>query len=319
MRFSVLLLLAVGLSQAQTALPPGAVQVLVTVTEHKPGAPPIQPSDFSVHQGHATIPILGWERVPQAVQLWIATDDGCTSELNRHVNDLRDFILRLPPHTQAGLAYMSLSGVQVAAPLSADHRAVAAALRPPKGVAVSPDPYASLQSLLDRWPNVSGVRRELLVLSPGGVYSGGANDTSNPAVQKLIARVQRESIVVFGLSIPGTGTLGIGQGGENQPALRVQGGGNTMNSPAANGPMELLAGQDNLRTLAEQSGGWWNFLDYVMTPLSKWLAQIHDCIQHQLWIVYVPPSGTPSGLAKIKVQCKTKGTAISAPEAVVVP
>ncbi|MGH9481190.1 MAG: hypothetical protein ACRD1L_03775 [Terriglobales bacterium] len=316
-----LMALNVSPGRGQTPLPPRAVQVLVTVTKIRPGAPPIQPSDLSVRQGKTTIPVLGWERVRPQVQLWIAIDDDSEAGLADHIGEVREFILHLPVHTQAGLAYLGASGVQIAAPLNADHRAVAARLRPPKSASgASPDPYASLQALFNQWPNTPGVRRELLVFTPGSVFSGGPNDTHNPAVQTLIVRAQRENIVIFGLSVGTAGDpLGLGQGGENQPSLGAQGGGNTMNSPAATPVMEALAGQSNLREVSEQSGGWWDYLLHTMMDLRQKLAQVESCIQHQFWVVYVPPADAPAGLAKIKVECKTKGTGISAPGAVTIP
>lgn len=298
---------------AQDSLPAGAARVLVTVTELKRGAPPVSPAEFTVEQGSAAWKVLGWQRAPAAVQLWIAVDEDTNSVLNGRLADLQKFILHLPSAFQVGVAYLSLSGVEIAAPLNNNHKAVAAAVRPVKATpGISPDPYASLEALFDRWPAAPETRREVLVLSDGSVHAGGDNNIHNPSVQNLIARAQREGIIVFSLSVADSGNaMGVGDGSEVQPSLRAQGGGNTMNSPAATPEMEETQGENNLREVADRTGGWWNVVTYPMAILPGELAAVLDCLQHQFYLVFAVPAGTPAGLAQIKVKSKAKGAKVS--------
>lgn len=309
---------AAGLT-AQAVLPAGDARVLVTVTELKPGSPPVAPATFRVRDRGTAWKVLGWQAVPRSVQLWIALDDDSSAALNRRLDDVRKFILHLPSAFQVGVVYFSLSGAQIAAPLSNKHRAAAAAVRPVKAMqGISPDPYAALQSLLEQWPAVPGVRRAVLIFSDGVLHSGGDNNPSNHSFQAAEARAQQADVTVFGLSVPDAGNaMGIGVGGEVQPSLRAQGGGNsTMNSPAATPAMAAAQGEGNLRTLAEATGGWWNEVTLPMTVLPGELAAVLSCMQHQFYLVFAVPPGTPAAWVPLKIDSHAKGAKVSVPPGV---
>ena len=152
----------------------GTVQVHMVITDQAlrddSEVPILRPENVQVKQGKTSLKVdhlIPARGDSAALQLFILIDDTCDTSIGNSLNDLRDFINAQPATTVVGVAYMSNATIQIAQNFTADHAAVAKAIRLPRGNVSSMDsPYLSLISLIKGWPEQK-VRREVLMVSDG--------------------------------------------------------------------------------------------------------------------------------------------------------
>ena len=171
------------------------------------------------------------------LQLFIAIDDTCTTDLGVLLGDIRSFVQAQPKTTTIGVGYMSNAQTQIVQNFTDDKDAAAKAIRLPLGRLSSMDsPYLSLQDLIKRWP-VSKVRREVIFITDGidrlrNFGSGGGfgagrsvNNFANmsPDVDSASRAAQRSGVIVYSIYAQGVGSAGrnfweatVGQSGISQ-------------------------------------------------------------------------------------------------------
>jgi hypothetical protein len=177
------------------------------------------------------------------LQLFIAIDDTCTTDLGVLLSDIRSFVQAQPKTTVVGVGYMSNAQTQIVQNFTDDKDAAAKAIRLPLGQLSSMDsPYLSLQDLIKRWP-VSKLRREVIFITDGidrlrnfggggGSFGGGGfgparsvNSFANmsPDVDSTSRAAQRSGVIVYSIYAQGVGSAGrsfweatVGQSGISQ-------------------------------------------------------------------------------------------------------
>ncbi len=174
------------------------------------------------------------------LQLFIAIDDTCTTDLGSLLSDVRSFIATQPKTTVIGVGYMSNAQTRVVQNFTDDKDAASKAVRLPLGQLSSMDsPYLSLQALIKNWP-VSKLRREVIIITDGidrlrnygggfgargGFGPGAINSYANmsPDVDATSRAAQSAGVIVYSIYAQGVGSAGrsfweatIGQSGISQ-------------------------------------------------------------------------------------------------------
>ena len=201
-------------------------QAIVTVETSQPTIP-TESVRLSAQGGKAQVTEFTPLRGDGAgLQLLILLDDSARRGLALHFDELRTFIMSMPPTTQVGVAYMQNGAARFAQQFTTDHEAAAASLRIPSG---SPggngSPYFVLTDLLKRWSpaeesgvalHPGAVRREILMLTNGvEVYDSGRFDPQNPYVAKAISDAQRQNVIVYAIYVRDIGTNGLAEAEAN--------------------------------------------------------------------------------------------------------
>jgi hypothetical protein len=218
--------------------------VVVTAETVRGDAPPaaLTAKDVQLKSGKTTLKVAGFlpaQGDNAGLQLFIAIDDTCTTDLGVLLSDIRSFVQAQPKTTVVGVGYMSNAQVQIVQNFTEDKDAAAKAIRLPLGQLSSMDsPYLSLQALLKGWP-VSKLRREVVIITDGidrlrnyGGFGGGGfgargsiNSFANqsPDVDSTSRAAQRAGVIVYSIYAQGVGSAGrsfweasVGQSGISQ-------------------------------------------------------------------------------------------------------
>ncbi len=218
------------------------------------------------------------------LQLFIAIDDTCTTDLGSLLGDIRAFVQAQPKTTTVGIGYMSNAQTQIVQNFTEDKEAAAKAIRLPLGQLSSMDsPYLSLQDLVKRWP-VSKLRREVIFITDGidrlrnfggGGFGGGpergVNNFQNqtPDVDSASRAAQRSGVIVYSIYAQGVGYAGrsfwaatTGQSGISQ--ISEETGGESFILSVQNVPSFAPYFNTIQRMLNNQY-----FLIFQVTPLKK--------------------------------------------------
>ncbi|MGD0304957.1 MAG: hypothetical protein ABSC71_09030 [Candidatus Acidiferrales bacterium] len=250
------LLLAISFAPAVRAQDKDADAASGTATAHvvvtaeavrgdgAPGA--LTAKDVQLKSGKTSLKVSGL--IPAqgdnaGLQLFIAIDDTCTTDLGVLLSDIRSFVQAQPKTTVVGVGYMSNAQTRIVQNFTDDKDAAAKAIRLPLGQLSSMDsPYLSLQDLIKRWP-VSKLRREVIFITDGidrlrnfggggGSFGGGGfgpgrsvNSFANmsPDVDSTSRAAQRSGVIVYSIYAQGVGSAGrsfweatVGQSGISQ-------------------------------------------------------------------------------------------------------
>jgi hypothetical protein len=279
------------------------VPVVTTVTVLGPKfsvPPPLTRQDISVYSGKARWDVIDWSPAQgekAGLQLAIVIDNSASqTAVSTQLRDLADFIRQQPKSTAVGVFYAMNGTVQTAANFSANHDAVAKALRPPFGLraGASPSVYVSVSELVKRhWPATGG-RREILLISNG--VDRLDRGPQSPYVQAAITDVQRAGIIVHTIY---TGTsLRFAQSFRGQYA------------------------QQNLEEITSQSGGM-AFFEGLVTPVSftPYLRQLDMMLHNQYLLTFAAPrSNREKGeLRPIQIRVEQRNVELKYPKQVLVP
>jgi hypothetical protein len=168
-------------------------------------------SSITVLLGRKSQDVSGWAplRGPRGrLQLAILLDNSTRASMSLQLDDLRKFILALPPTAQVAVGYMQNGMPNLVQPFTSDHAAAANSLRIPLGISgINGSPYFCLQDLIKHWPQVDpGVRREVLMVTDGtDRYSGRSFNPEDPYVQAAINDAQKAGVVVYSIYYKGVG------------------------------------------------------------------------------------------------------------------
>jgi hypothetical protein len=327
-----LTLLGSGAQIASSQASPGTsstVQVHMVITDEAlrddSEVPILRPENVQVKQGKTSLKVdhlIPARGDSAALQLFILIDDTCDTSIGNSLNDLRDFINAQPATTVVGVAYMSNASIQIVQNFTADHAAVAKAIRLPRGNVSSMDsPYLSLISLLKGWPEQK-VRREVLMVSDGidrlrgdateltSFTPANSRGTRGPAPTRSIATgmstispdADRASTTAqrYGVIVHGIYATGVGRAGRNA--------------------WEAQLGQGGVGKIADESGGeYFSLGTQNLVSFKPYLDRLQRVLDNQYYLVFGAVPRNKAGLQRVKISTETAAFEIAAADNVWVP
>jgi hypothetical protein len=264
---------------ASAALVVSAQSLIVTAEAHHGAPPTVTRDDVSVELNHKPASVRSWiplRGAQGALQLYVAIDDGSSTDLGLQFSALKNFVNSQPEGTRVGLAYLKNGSADIAMPVSAGPEQFAKALRLPMGVAgISASPYMGISDLIKKWP-AADARREILLISSGIDTYYTSPDPQNPYLQEAVASAQRAGIIVHAIYFGGAGHLG-------------------------HSIWRINWGQNDLSQLTDETGGelyWQGFGSPV--ALDPYLKDLEQRLENQ-YLLTVEASGGKGGLEPVRV------------------
>lgn len=276
------------------------VRTVVTVEASKGSEPPdVSQQDVLVREGKDRDTVTQW--IPAQgdhadLEYFILIDDGANMTLGNQLEAIRKFILAQPPTAKIGLAYMQNGIAKVAQNLTADHDAVAKALRLSTGLAgVNGSPYFSLSDLVKRWP-AGAARREVLMISDGIDRYYGSADFLDPYLDAAISDALRAGIIVSAIYTPGTGHF-------------------------SHDYYLTYWGQLYMARVADQTGGEAYYIGMTGPPVSfsPYLDEQANRLTHQYLLTFLAKPPKKAGLQQVRIATEVPNAQLVAPKRVWVP
>ena len=183
----------------------GKSTITVTAIGKKDMAPPsVGKDDVQLTVSKERKQVAGWAK-SDSFGLAILIDDSLDTSAASQWNEVKEFIMALPPKASVAVGYASNSTVAVAQDFTTDHALAAKALRIPRGtLGAGSSPYLSVLDWMKRWPATGGAR-SLLLISSGIDYFRGGFGPFYPDVDSVISRAQRENINLWSIYSPSVG------------------------------------------------------------------------------------------------------------------
>jgi hypothetical protein len=289
------LLLLGASSYAQTASS-GSTTFTVTAVGKKDTAPPISKDDVQLFTGKERKQIADWKKSDQLF-LAILIDDSIETGAGGQWDYLKEFINGQPASTSIALGYIRNNTVQIAQDFSTDHSLAIKALRLPMGNgALGSSPYLAMIDMLKRWPDGSGPRRSILLVSSGiDYFRGSFFGAWYPDLDPLIARAEKQNTNIWTIYYPSSGHRG-------------------------HSFYQVNYAQNNLDKLSEYSGAESYFLGYG-TPVSikPYLDEIATHLNNQYLLTFSGTGGSKGKMQNIKVKTELPDVELFAPYAVFLP
>jgi VWFA-related protein len=290
----VVVLVISGALRPATGQETSTARAVVTVTTKSAEETATVPRpSITVYENRKLQQVTGWNALRgerAGLQLVVLLDDSSRGNLGTQLNDLRTFLMGLPPTTQVAIGYMRNGAPNLAQAFTSDHAQAAQSLRLPTGTAgINGSPYFCISDLVKHWPGGDqNVRREVIMVTDGiDRYSGGRFDPDNPYVQAATSDAQRAGVIVYSIYYRGTGRL-------DQSALATDGG------------------QNYLTQISDSTGGQ-VYLEGFGNPVSfaPFLSDIQRKLQNQYELTYV--STAKPGLQAIRVKTTQPNTNLKWP------
>lgn len=296
---AVLVLTAVATPMgAQSSLTPqGDMARAIVTVQPKRGKElrPIPRQAVVVETGNKAAEVASWTPLvgeKAGLQLLILLDDSSAGRLGSQLEDLKTFVVKLPPSTEVGIGYMRNGSALMTQDFTIDHAAAAKTFRLPMAVpGGNASPYFALQDVIKRWPKPQrAMRREILMVTDGvDRYSGARFDPSNPYLEAAVKDAQRSGVLVYSIYYRGAGMLDSDQG-------------------------VVLGGQNYLVQLASETGGKC-YLQGLSSPVSfaPFLEDFARLLQNQYELGFLTTYKPESGLVPLKLKIDFPGVSITAP------
>jgi hypothetical protein len=274
----------------------GMATFTVTAVGKKQEAPPISKDDVQLLQGKERKQIADWKKGEQ-LYLAIVIDDSIDTTAGGQWDYLREFIMGQPASTFISVSYMRNNTVMVAQDFTQNHELAAKALRLPVGTsALGSSPYLSLIDLLKRWPENSGPRRSILVITPGiDWFRGERSGPIYPDVDPLSQRAQRQNTNIWSIYFPSSGHRG-----------RSFFLGNTA--------------QTNISKMSDETGAESYWLGFN-TPVSikPWLDEISTHLSNQYLLTFAGSGGQKGRFVSVNVRTELPDVEFLQPSSVFIP
>jgi hypothetical protein len=289
---SALLLFAAASIHAQA----GTTTFTVTAVGKKQEAPPISKDDVQLFQGKERKQIGDWKKGDQ-LSLAILIDNSIDNSAGGQWEYLKEFITSQPANTLIFVGYLQNNTVMVAQDFTQDHELAAKALRIPIGTsALGSSPYLSIIDMLKRWPENSGLRRSIVLISSGiDYFRGFGSGPIYPDVDPLIQRAERQNTNIWSIYYP---------------------------SSSHRGRAFFLANtaQNNMDKVSEETGAESYFLGFG-TPVSikPYLDEISMHLNNQYLLTFPASGGAKGKYQNIKVKTELSDVELISPSAVFLP
>jgi hypothetical protein len=232
---------------------------------------------------------------PNQAQVAILIDDGLRGSFGLQIQDIKKFIMTLPPGTQVLVGYMENGTVRTATDgFTPDHGAAANSLRIPLSApGLSASPYFCLSDFVNHWPaNGPGARIVLMLTNGVDPYNGRPSimNQDSPYVQNAQQDAQRAGVAVYSIYYPDSGMR-----------------------------RGAFSGQSYLVQVAEATGGEAYNQGYLPPPsLSPYLEQFGRALQESYVVSFQADAQKLKNdtLDSLKLTTSQRGIKIVAPEAV---
>jgi hypothetical protein len=168
----------------------------------------IQLERLLVKENNEDQQILSIRSIDEApLSLAILVQEDLTSNFNLQIQDLKEFIRRLPRGSRVMVAYLRGGTTQIRQRFTVDLARAADSLRIVASAASSAprNPYDGVVDVLDRFEGLPAGRRAILLVSDGVDVSNGANSVSpgqSIDLDRAILRAQRRNVAVFSFYSP---------------------------------------------------------------------------------------------------------------------
>lgn len=216
---------------------------------------------------------------PLALAVLIQDDLG--SNVNLELENLKNFIKRLPSGSRVLVAYLRSGTVQIRHKFTNDLEKAASSIRIPSGSsAFAPrNPYDGIIDVLNRFDALPTGRRAILLVSDGLDASNGLGATSpgqSIDLDRAILRAQRRSVAIYSFYSPGSLT----ENGSSSLILNAQG---------------------SLQKLSDETGGR-SFFSGTSAPVSfkPFFEDLVILLNRQFAITYLSDN-FKKGFYKVKV------------------
>ncbi len=292
-------LAVLGAVRSLAAQETSTARAIVTVSsKSSEGVVTVPRQSVSVFENRKLQELTGWNALRgerAGLQLVVLLDDSSRGNLGLQLNDIKTFLMALPPTTQVAIGYMRNGAPNLAQNFTSDHAQAAQSLRLPQGiVGVNGSPYFCISDLVKHWPGGdSNVRREVIMVTDGlDRYSGGRFDPENPYVQAATSDAQKAGVLIYSIYYRGTGRL-------DRSAMATDGG------------------QNYLTQISDATGGQ-VYLEGFGNPVSfaPFLSDIQHKLQNQYELTFT--SSAKAGLQSIRVKTTQPNTSVKAPARVLV-
>jgi len=172
--------------------------IITVLSKHTEIAPNVTQQDVSAKVNGKDASVTGWapfKGADDSLEL-IVLIDASARNIGRQLDEMKDFLQSLGPHTRAAVGYMQNGTVAFAGPLSADHHQLVSELHLPAGPGTNP--YFSLSELAQHWPSQDrNARREVVMLSGGVDPENRRFDADDPYVESAVRDSVRAGLVVY--------------------------------------------------------------------------------------------------------------------------
>ncbi len=242
----------------------------------------IQAGDLQVKEDGDEQVILSIRSVTNTpLALAILIQDDLTSEANLKLNEIRNFIRKLPKGSRVMVVYLRAGTIQVRQKFTDDLEKAAKSLRiVVSSSSVAPNsPYQGIEEALKRFDALPNGRRAILLVSDGVDISRGV-ESSTPTqsldLDRAILRAQRKSVAVYSFYSPAS----------------LTGNGNTQ---------LVLNGQGSLERLSEETGGR-AFFQGSIAPISfePFFEDLNVALNRQFALTFLS-THLKKGYHKLKV------------------
>ncbi|MDQ2840202.1 MAG: hypothetical protein M3Y72_04010 [Acidobacteriota bacterium] len=298
--FGGLCVLAAGLPliAGQEPSAPGIPTRVVVTLEPKHGKtiPEVEQQDILVRQGKEKRPVTGFTPLADAdTQFLLLIDDSARGTFDTEIQILKQFISSLPPNFDVAVGYMRNGMTEITQNFTRDHAAAANGIRValgPGGADVSP--YDSLTDAVQKWPQPSAPRKEVLMISSGVENLGGGYYPDNPYVVAGINSAVKAGVVVYSIYSPSVGHAG-------------------------HSMWQTTWGQNFLAELSEATGGESYWIGYG-SPVSfePYLQEFLEAQQHQYALTFLARPEKKSGIQQVRITVNEKDASIAAPNQIFV-
>jgi VWFA-related protein len=181
----------------------------------------LQAGDIIVKEDNDQQTILSIRSVTNSpLHIAILIQDNLSSNINLQLEEIKNFIKKLPPDSRVLVAYLRAGTTQIRQKFTTDLEKAANSLRIVVGSAsVAPNsPYEGVEEVLERFDAVPTGRRAILLVSDGLDLSN-ASPTQSVELDQAILKAQRRSVAVYSFYSSGTLT----ENGNSSLILNAQG------------------------------------------------------------------------------------------------
>jgi VWFA-related protein len=181
----------------------------------------LQAGDIIVKEDNDQQTILSIRSVTNSpLHIAVLIQDNLSSNINLQLEEIKNFIKKLPPDSRVLVAYLRAGTTQIRQKFTTDLEKAANSLRIVVGSAsVAPNsPYEGVEEVLERFDAVPTGRRAILLVSDGLDLSN-ASPTQSVELDQAILKAQRRSVAVYSFYSSGTLT----ENGNSSLILNAQG------------------------------------------------------------------------------------------------
>jgi VWFA-related protein len=181
----------------------------------------LQAGDIIVKEDNDQQTILSIRSVTNSpLHIAVLIQDNLSSNINLQLEEIKNFIKKLPPDSRVLVAYLRAGTTQIRQKFTTDLEKAANSLRIVVGSSsVAPNsPYEGVEEVLERFDAVPTGRRAILLVSDGLDLSN-ASPTQSVELDQAILKAQRRSVAVYSFYSSGTLT----ENGNSSLILNAQG------------------------------------------------------------------------------------------------